>query len=430
MTVSFAGSRCVDDRRRRRLAQEGEPQTPSRSRSDSVSAGAEGWDPLAAPLSPIASLVPAPLWRTAVLTCMGLLAWAGLNYGGHAIGRALPGPELTALLGLESGLARRFFSSTMLLIAAQLSYVIYWHRARSRKDFLGRYKVWMWAVAVWLVFCVAAATDVHQLIAATMLAHWTVDVWHAAILCWMVPAAIVVLSMTRLLHCELRDCRPSVTCLWCSTLTAGLAATAILAGDQLWSGDVALIVQCGATTLWQLLLAIALLFHARHVIHITSEPPELRQSSGRIIAGLSRLVRAGRRSTANVSSPASTRSDSRPGSAADEEAPSPSTRPGESLPRAAPSGDARVTRDHSPPATTTAPRATPPAARPSVTSPLSRMATAAGAIDRRAPSPTGRPDAIDDSDDDSTESSESGGLSKKERRRLRKQRDQAGILAR
>ena len=273
MSITFAGSRCVDERRRRRLAQEAEQETLAERRAPARPSAAPKRPaaPPRLPESPIESFIRPQFWLNALLVVFGLSVCGGLIWLGDWIDRLHP--HLSAAFGLKDGLLHRFLRALSFLAGAQLAIANLWYRARSRKDFAGRYRVWHFVVPAWLLFGLATATDGHWLAAQWIRDHWSLAGEHAVALCWMVPAGVCLLTLTRLLHVEMRGSRGSAVCMWLGTLAAIANAVLLLGASSLTvDGRIAYLVERSAESLWPLAVLMAMVFYARHVIYVTNEP--------------------------------------------------------------------------------------------------------------------------------------------------------------
>lgn len=223
------------------------------------------------PESPIESFIRPQFWVNALLVVFGLSVCGGLIWLGDWIDRLHP--HLSAAFGLKDGLLHRFLRSLSFLAGAQLAIAILWYRARSRKDFAGRYRVWHFVVPAWLLFGLATATDGHWLAAQWARDHWSLAGEHAVALCWMAPAGVCLLTLTRLLHVEMRGSRGSAVCMWLGTLAAIANAVLLLGANSLPVDErVAYLVERSAESLWPLAVLMAMVFYARHVIYVTNEP--------------------------------------------------------------------------------------------------------------------------------------------------------------
>jgi hypothetical protein len=273
MSITFAGSRCVDERRRRRLAQEAEQETPAERRAPSRAKAVPRRQVvhIRPPESPLEDFLRPQLWLNVLLAVAGLGLCGGMVWLGDWIDRLHP--ELAASFGLRNGLLVRLSRCLTFLAGAQVAYAILWYRARSRKDFAGRYRVWHFVVPAWLVFGLATATDGHWLAAQWASSAWALSGAHAVSLCWMVPAGIVLLTLTRLLHLEMRGSRGSAACMWLGTIAATMNAVLLLGAGMLPIDErVAYLLERAVECVWPAAVLMAMTFYARHVIYVTNEP--------------------------------------------------------------------------------------------------------------------------------------------------------------
>lgn len=281
MAAQFAGSRSLDERRRRRLAQESvddartlqnRPQvaTTQPNRSEPTTASTLQSDVVASE-----SLVPAQLWKVLLVGIIGLGTWAGMTL---INGMQMSVAGLEQVLAPKTGTAFTLFSALCLIQASQLSFVIYWYRSRSRKDFSGRYRIWAWSGALWLLTALVVGLRVHQPLAALAYQSWPIHCWRPEVLYWFVPFAIGALAVHQLLSLDLRHSRLSHA-MW--TLTLGLAVTAagLQFGLDHWLPASMRELSLAATSsLWHFFICWSLLVHARFVVHVTNEAAPRRRN--------------------------------------------------------------------------------------------------------------------------------------------------------
>jgi hypothetical protein len=288
MSIRFAGSRFVHERRRRRLAQECGGVSVVPVEEDSCSDPFDGSHAELAPAgapdhSPVSSIIRPQLWVHWTITVLCLTAWGGMIYLGDLAERTDFG--LRDILGLRSGRVTNFFSTLMLLWAGQLSLLIYWYRRKSRNDFAGRYRMWLWIGGMLQFFLVVTATGAHRPFSLYMQRMWPLDIPLYSLLCWLVPVATLALAMYRLLRIELKRHRSGKFLLRVAGLSATVAAATLIVGPLL---PVRLrdLLEIGSATLAHLALATALLMHARYVVHISNEVPRRERASRRAMAAL------------------------------------------------------------------------------------------------------------------------------------------------
>ncbi len=278
MTIRFAGSRHVHERRRRRLAQESDvavgataaaasKRTPSNDATPDIS-------PPVFEHSPLHSVIRPQIWIHWCIVALCVGCWVGLLYVGDLAEQTDFG--LKGILGIRSGRLVNFFSTIMLLWAGQLALLIYWFRRKSRNDYHGRYRMWLW-VGVTLQFLLAVvATQAHIPFSRYMQQMWPMGLPRYDLLSWLLPTATICLALFQILGMELRHSPCSRVLLWIAGIS-GLIAAMSLFGGSLLSERLRDLVQVGSATLAQLGLATSLLMHARYVIHVSNEAPRQQQ---------------------------------------------------------------------------------------------------------------------------------------------------------
>ncbi len=295
MSIRFAGSRSVHERRRRRLSQESDAAAGGNTRGAAPAApldAATGTShPDAFEHSPLHSVIRPQIWIhwCVVTLCVG--CWAGMLYVGDLAEQTDFG--LKSILGIRSGRLANFFSTIMLLWAGQLALLIYWYRRKSRNDFHGRYRLWLWAGVTLQFFLAVVATKAHLPFGDYMQRMWPVNVPQYALLCWLIPVATISLAMFKLLGMEMRNSPCSQFLLWVAGLSGVVAGMSLVAGSLL-PERVSGLLQVGSATLAHLGLATALLFHARYVIHFSNEPPAVSRKTSvlkQVRAGLMSRLR-------------------------------------------------------------------------------------------------------------------------------------------
>lgn len=282
MAARFAGSRSVDERRRRRLAaEEKQPST-----QDSGDPANERELPTRRPTGrfPLRRLIPSSRWK---LTATILAVFAGAEFAVLA-GQLLPsmlsggwGPGLRDLLDGNQGRLATSCAGVLLLVSGQLAWLIRWARARSLRDFGGGYRVWLWASAALLIAGICVLSDAHQAFASTVAWATSRQLFGSDAAYEVLPALAALVLLIPSLQSDMRGCITS------RTLMLG-AATLLSFGIVC---HVAAGFLEGAATAWGLTLPIAvitrtvlmsgtaglfasLLFHARHVVYECVEPPE------------------------------------------------------------------------------------------------------------------------------------------------------------
>src|SRR5579872_7370008 len=143
--AQFAGSRSLDERRRRRLATESEeglteaPPAPAPRRTSTAKSPSKSRGPGHFPLRKIVS---SKLWKHSIVGLCGLLLAGGLLVSGWAahVNPARLGPGFVWLFDLSAARFVRSYLSTAMLLSSQLALLIWWLRSQSLQDFKGRYR--------------------------------------------------------------------------------------------------------------------------------------------------------------------------------------------------------------------------------------------------------------------------------------------------
>ncbi|HUG91052.1 MAG TPA: hypothetical protein VML55_09475 [Planctomycetaceae bacterium] len=275
MSTRFAGSRHLDERRRRRLAVESDEAAPdSAAPRDEAAAAIARARARTLRHFPLRKLISSRRWKLwGVLFALSLLGAAAVAGSTLAAQPAGEWPPAAAALLSPAGPVARTFSGTLLFIAAQTAVVIWWARSRSLHDFGGRYRVWLWASATLVMWAFCHATAAHVTLGETAQWLWPLDVPSGATVYWLVPAVVWLLALLRGVDREMSECRSSRACLWLGV--AALAAAAALAvGPSFELRNIERAsLDMGVAVLGHLLILAALVHHARHVIYVTPEPP-------------------------------------------------------------------------------------------------------------------------------------------------------------
>lgn len=422
MTTRFAGSRCVDERRRRRLAGEADETesaaaTVSFGENDDVESpnGESAADELNSSdvrIShfPVSRLISPKLWKLWAVGVLGLLAGINLLVAGSTTPATAQqfGPGFEFLFNLEAGRAVGPFATLMLLVSSQLAWFIWWVRSRSPHDFDGHYRAWCVCAVLGLGATLTFVCDLHLAWAMTAEWLWDYSFWKHETLIWLAPMALASLLALRALHHEMRDCRSSLTLLWLAAISAaGVAAMQLDLVHLPLAANEILLVGWGVklTACW--FLAMSLLLHARHVVHVTPDPAQRRPGLLRVVK-LMRLPKLPRRK--RKPKPAAASKDS-------------NTEDEEKKPKHKPTRKARK------PVAVAAKKAKPdvPADNEQDESLKVAVTSEESHEDEEAAAEAEEPSPVENNDTDETPQTETAdtqsmqGLSKRERRRLRKQ---------
>lgn len=284
MSVKFAGSRNIDDRRRRRLAgeNEGHPEpTPAIAK-------AGGYWKIHRPndetcidaRSPIASLLPHGRVQVMLICCGFPLIMALVVSAMQWI--TLPADHpLMASLNLQTGFAWRFFTGLILLACAGTCWLISWFRSASVRDFDGCFKSWYWSGWVFAIFGIAAGCELHTIGAELLASYTRIEIPLLKSCLWMVLAAALLIEPARCFTREMWFCRRSwvsfVSC--CFAMFSYLYATwSLHQEDQFRYAEAWQFVAALMSIMTPTLMFSALISQTHYVMYVTSDPVKKRQS--------------------------------------------------------------------------------------------------------------------------------------------------------
>jgi hypothetical protein len=436
--TGFAGSRSLDERRRRRLA--------TGSETVAIDAVAEPAPRRAAPAKiktsrrgpahfPLRKVISIRYWKLAAVVLGATLAGASILVGGWAAANYAEqlGPGFVLMFRPDAARLVREFAAVGFLLAGELALLIGWARSQSLQDFNGRYRGWVLCAVLAFVAALGLETQLAAAWSATAAWLWQTPFSHKATLCWLVPTAFCGLFAHAYLVREMRDCRVSLTFAWLAALLGCGTAAIVLARPLPLPLPQARLLECGVALLFVVCLFSSLLFHARHVVYVCVDPPAIRPA--RLMA-LLRWFRPGALFKFGRSKAKKSRKSGDRGTVS-------------SLKRRTRKRPLR--RKAGPPETETsadgADSPTPPSERPRVSPPLESRITRVDTPSRRVPTPVSasqlgktaaaatrpatRPAAVDDGDGASSGGKTFEGMSRREKRMLKKQiRDERAPLRR
>lgn len=223
-------------------------------------------------------LIPRALWKIAAIFLLGIGVAGGILWLGDSDWSR--SDEFGNIIDLESGSLFRFYCTLLLFLTTELSFLIFWYRSQSRKDFSGRYRIWGWAGCFWGIVCLCTSTGLHLPMAELALARWPLDCWRPLTAYWLTPLAVGYIATFQLLALEMRQSRLSRGC-WTITFWWGVLAGLLHFGlESVWVEATRIPIVTGVTMGWHVSLVTALLVHARFVVHVTNEaaPKELSWS--------------------------------------------------------------------------------------------------------------------------------------------------------
>lgn len=275
MTAQFAGSRSIDDRRRRRLAQESEAEDQPHQQGKQKKTAQQPLKEtvgenefVRSDVVAEESIIPRALWKVCLYGIVGVSFWSTLLWLNTQL---TMGQGFHRVFSPESGVAFRLFSVFSLFVTAQLCFVIWWYRSRSRKDFGGRYRIWAWAGGFWSLTCFVQGLGLHAPLAEAAYNTWPIHTWKPELMYWFVPFSIGVLALHQLTSLDMRHSRASRV-LWNTTFTCGcLSGLTLFFGDLVLNATSTPLILASLNSIWQFSISFTLLYHARFVVHVTNE---------------------------------------------------------------------------------------------------------------------------------------------------------------
>lgn len=271
MSGSIAGSRALDDRRRRRLAVTGDGASePGDAGALSVLRERQLDLPAASPW------LPRQGWRFWLIA--GLF-WTGLTGAAVLLIEPVPphpqiAPAIEHLVGGARPVLATYADIVLWTLAAQMAVLVGWYRSHSQLDFRGRYRLWSWPVLVFGTWGFCAGTSIHTAIGLAAGPHLRWPVWRAETVVWLVPAMATGLSVWWVIRNDLQRCRVSHTLIHLAISVLLLTGVGLLYQPELstyaWGHGALVAGQFAGMGL----LVTGLWWHAWYVTYICADPPD------------------------------------------------------------------------------------------------------------------------------------------------------------
>jgi hypothetical protein len=297
MDARFAGSAKLGERRRRRLAVESDDAPENSDRAELPASSGEtrfldnhstfggvAAQPFRDVALPTTLIIPVSVWKY-VLLGVGCFALVG----GLVAAAVLESAKACAtywgmeqLFCLPDARLAQWISNGLLLLAAQCALLIRWGRARSLKDFDGRYRVWTKAAAALLLTACSQSTGAHVMWARLVARQVSLRIQYPEEINWLAPAAAIGLWLATAIAREMKRCRASLIIFGGALFCYTVCATTVLRFwnlPQRWTLDGVLL---GASLIGHVCLVLSLVVHARHVLYFCADPAQSRRKKFRI----------------------------------------------------------------------------------------------------------------------------------------------------
>lgn len=275
MSTGFAGSRSMDERRRRRIASES-LESLDDSSDESASQSIARTHRFAAGQFPLRTLIFPKRWKLSLYYLPVFLCFSGL------IAADIYRPEfaasdsaLSGFLSLEHSPLSRFMTGALLFVSGQFALLIAALRTQSLHDFSGRHRLWKWVAGGLFLFALCTTTQLHQIWADSVIELSLFD-WgpHTQLLAWLIPALGIGFSVSLMAYLEMRGDRAGLNFTIIAVAAYVASLTLMLTGNLIpWETHHHLI---GAGILyfahWSLFTS--LLLHTHHLLYQSVDLPE------------------------------------------------------------------------------------------------------------------------------------------------------------
>ena len=275
MSTGFAGSRSMDERRRRRLASES-MESLDDSNDDSASQTIARTHRFAAGQFPLRTLIFPRRWKLCFYYLPVLLCFAGLIAADfYRPEFATPDSAIFKYFSLEHSPLSRYLSGGLLFVSGQLALLIAALRTQSLHDFSGRYRLWKWVAAGLFLFALCTTTQLHQVWASTVIEQRLFD-WgsQTQLLAWLIPALLFGLTVSLMTYLEMRGDRAGLNFTIMAAAAYVVNLTFMLTENLIpWEAHHHLI-SAGILFFAHWCLFTSLLLHVHHLLYQSIDLPE------------------------------------------------------------------------------------------------------------------------------------------------------------
>ncbi len=217
----------------------------------------------------LTDLVPQRYTSFALVFCSGLAMIAILEAAHFWMPHlsAYAGGERLAMFDLaDSSSLGVWLSSTLLAGAALGALVVYYVRRHKADDYHGRYRVWLWAAACWLLMSVDTSSSLHEAFSQVMAHFSGTHVYGDGSIWWVAAWFLVLGPISIRLTIDMRSCKLSTTAMIAALVCWTVAVLTRLQVLVDMHPTFCVMVHHGAELFGHLLLAVAMWLHARYVI--------------------------------------------------------------------------------------------------------------------------------------------------------------------
>lgn len=217
----------------------------------------------------ITDLVPRRYSILFILFVAGLAAIAGLEAAYYWLPHwtHISSDGQIAALDLEGeGSLASWFSSTTLALAAVVAAIIFSLRRHRQDDYHGRYRVWLWAAALWMTMSIDESASLHEGF-KELASHFSGQRGYGdGSIWWIAGYGLIFATVGTRLFLEMRCCRLSSGALVLGVLCyVGAVATKIGIVPEL-HGTYAVMAKEGCEMAGNVLLLFSMVVHARYTV--------------------------------------------------------------------------------------------------------------------------------------------------------------------
>lgn len=275
MSTGFAGSRSMDERRRRRLASECS-ESLDNTNDDSDSPRLARTHRYAAGQFPLRTLIFPRRWKLALYYLPVLLCFSGLIAADFYRDQLVPaGTALSGFLSLKASPLLSLLGGGLLFVAGQAALLIAALRTQSLHDFSGRYRLWKWIACGLFLFALCLTTGLHHIWAQTVIDLQLFD-WgtHTRLLAWLLPALLIGLSVACMAYLEMRGDRAGLNLLILAGATYVLSLTFQFTDNLIPGAAWHHLIDAGLFYFAHWCLFTSLLLHTHHLLYRSVDLPE------------------------------------------------------------------------------------------------------------------------------------------------------------
>ncbi len=216
----------------------------------------------------LTDLVPSQPWVMTVCFLAGLLIVAGLEglyYWMPSVAAQTTDGRVEAFdLDGEGSLAV-WFSSMTLAAASGIALLVFTVRRHRADDYHGRYRIWVWAAACWLVMSIDECGSLHEGFKELMSHATGTRIAGDGSLWWAGAYLLVLGAVGARLLLDMRECRSSTAAIFATAASYAVAVAAQLGWIMPETGARGVMLEEGAEMVGNLFLVLSMAIHLRYV---------------------------------------------------------------------------------------------------------------------------------------------------------------------